>query len=185
VGSTENDPIARYKMALADVVEAQRLQEFVTFASSFATLRDRRQYLDDHPHLLSDQTIALADILSAAWAAEGLTQALLPLRLFRNLLRACQQLPLAKVFREYEPPSETTWQAVAALLRTDNITAALHVLGTHKGAFTATDLPNVYNYLRAQWEGNEDKLAWLDACWDLLAGFGKPETSNDLSGGTA
>ena len=43
----------------------------------------------------------------------------------------------------------------------------------------------VYNYLRAQWEGDESKLAWLDACWDLLAGFGKSDTSNDISGETA
>jgi len=65
MSTMENDPVARYKAALGDVVEAQRLQEFITFTFNFATLHERRQYLDDHPHLLSDQMLTLADILIA------------------------------------------------------------------------------------------------------------------------
>jgi len=144
---------------------------FVQFAGGFATLAERKTYLQQHAELLTEDAVEVANTLIRGWREKGFDKSrLVPLRLFRTLLKRAIEAGVELAFTEAEPSREVT-TAVAALLRADAGDDLLAILSANRRWLTSPQALGAFNFLRAQYEDDPDKLRSIEACWDSVGMF--------------
>lgn len=137
---------------------------FVQFASGFDTLQDRRSYLQQHPELLTEQAVDAANAYILDWREKGYVKSsLIHMRLFRNLLKRAMEVGVEPAFLEAEPSREVT-TAVSALLAEPSFIR----LCANRHFLTSIQAVGAFNFLRAKFEDDPDKLRYVEACWDSI-----------------
>jgi hypothetical protein len=162
---------------------------FVQFASGFDTLKDRRNFLEQHHQLLTAPAIDAANAHILDWRDKGFAKSsLLTLRLFRNLLKRAIEVGVETAFLEAEPSREVT-AAVSALLRADAGHDLFSTIFVNRNQLTSPQATGAFHYLRAKYEDEPDKLTNVEACWDAIGMFrgdtgARAHNSHDLRGKT-